>query len=694
VYPTADCGAWRASAAAITIQVVSQQGKPDLRTAYWRALEAVRIGRFASAERQLRQIQRAHPGEINSLHLLGAALLSQGKRAPALEILERVVAAAPGFLHAQVDLARAYRQDGRLEAARTRLQRVLQEKPSLEPAWLAYGDVLVDLGEIAQARFAFEQARLLDPHRQRVADATAALAGADYRSSEAIFRDILKSDASHLAALAGLAAVAIRAGNTRDAERLLSHARTRSAHHPLVRRAWGHALLVAERLTEAEGTFRELLKLEPDNPQNWSALGSVYIRLLRQPEALSAYEEAARLNPSQAAFRLAIGHINKTLGRRAQCEDAYRECLRLDPKYAEAYWSLADLKNYLFSDAELAAMQELLAAPAAGTDQAQLHFAVGRAFEQRERYSEAFRHYAAGNTRRKQTAPFSIAGFESKSRRIAACYDAAFFRARARAGHADSAPIFIVGLPRSGSTLIEQILASHSRVEGTMELHNILAMVREFDHRDAARDGYPESVRALSAEELTGLGRRYIEETRAVRSGSPRFIDKMPNNFSHVGLIHAILPNASIVDVRRHPMDACLSNYKQYFAHGQSFSYDLTDLGRYYRCYLALMDHWDEVLPGKVLHLQYEQLIRDPQDTVRRLLDHCGLPFEAATLAFHENRRPVRTASAEQVRQPLYASGVGYWRRFATELEPLRAALGDCLARCDSLERRDGLISR
>jgi tetratricopeptide (TPR) repeat protein len=670
---------------------VSQQRKTDLRTAYWRAFEAVRIGRFATAERQLREIQRASPGEINSLHLLGVALLSQGKLAPALDILERVAADAPGFSHARVDLARAYRQDGRLEAARTELRQVLKGKPSLEPAWLAYGDVLVDMGKFADARFAFEQARLLDPHRQRIEEATTALAGGDYRSSEGIFREVLQADASNLAALAGLAAVAIRAGNARDAERLLSHARNRSAHHPLVRRACGHTLLAAERMIEAEQTFRELLQLEPENPQNWAALGSVYIRLLRQQEALSAYEEAARLSPSQAAFRLAIGHVNKTLGRRAQCEDAYRECLRLDPKYAEAYWSLADLKNYFFSDAELGAMQDLLASPAATSDEAQLHFAVARALEQRERYSEAFGHYVQGNALRKRTSPFSIESFEAKSRRIAACYDPEFFRSRTTAGDPDPAPIFIVGLPRSGSTLIEQILASHSQVEGTMELHNIPALVREFDHRDADRDGYPETVRALSADELTGLGRRYIEETRAVRSGRPRFIDKMPNNFSHIGLIHAILPNARIVDVRRHPMDACFSNYKQYFAHGQSFSYDLEDLGRYYRCYLALMDHWDEVLPGRVIHLQYEQLIRDPQDTIRRLLEYCGLPFEAATLAFHENRRPVRTASAEQVRQPLYASGVGYWKRFASDLEALRTSLGDCLARFGAL---DQVISR
>lgn len=662
---------------------VSQQAQVRLRSAYLQALEAVRIGRLQSAEQQLREIQRTNPGEINSLHLLGVTLLAQGRGPDALEVLESVVAAAPDFLHARVDLARAYRQDGRLEAARALLRQVVQEKPSVESAWLAYGDVLVDLEKFADAGFAFEQARRLDPHRARIEQATAALTAGDFRSAEGIFREVLKSDASHIGALTGLAAAALHASNTRDAERLLTHARRRSAHHPLIHRAWGHTMLAAGRLSEAEQTFREVLRLEPDNPQNWAALGSVYIRLLRQEDALAAYEQAARLNPAQAAFRLAVGHVNKTLGRRAQCEDAYRQCLRLAPTFAEAYWGLADLKNYTFSDVELTAMRELLGT-ARSTDAAQLHFAIARALEQRENYPEAFHHYAEGNALRRQSAPFSIEHFEAKSARVMALFEPEFFRLRALAGHPDPAPIFIVGLPRSGSTLIEQILASHSQVEGTMELPNILAMVRELDHREANRDGYPESLRALSNEALTDLGRRFIADTRALRTDRPHFIDKMPNNFSHVGLIHAILPNAKIIDVRRHPMDACFSTFKQYFAEGQTFSYDLVDLARYYRAYLALMDHWDRVLPGRVMHLQYEQLIAEPQSTVQRLLEYCELPFEAATLQFHANRRPVRTASAEQVRQPLYTSGVGYWKRFAPQLRPLQESLGECLDRFSS----------
>jgi hypothetical protein len=340
------------------------------------------------------------------------------------------------------------------------------------------------------------------------------------------------------------------------------------------------------------------------------------------------------------------------------------------------------LKNYHFSDAEIAAMQALRQGEAGDdADQAQLHFALGRAFEQRQDYACAFDHYRLGNERRRKTVPFDIQAFENKTRRVRRCFDEAYFAERAAAGDNDSAPIFIVGLPRSGSTLVEQILASHTGVEGTFELPNMLTLVREFDHADAQHDAYPEIVRTVPLAHFATLGRRYLEETKALRTGRAHFIDKMPNNFSHVGLIHSVLPQAIILDICRHPMDSCFSTYKQYFAEGQSFSYDLESLGRYFRCYLDLMDHWDRVLPGKVLHLRYETLVREPEITIRRLLKHCGLQFEPACLTFHETKRPVRTASAEQVRQPMYTSGIGYWKHFEPQLEPLRQALGDCLER-------------
>jgi tetratricopeptide (TPR) repeat protein len=642
----------------------------------------LRAGRAATAEKWLRALAAKAPGEVNCRWLLGVALLDQDKAADAVAMLERAVLAAPDFANARVDLARACRGAGQPARAREEVRRVLQADPRHHRAWLAYGDALVDLEKYADASVAFERARLTDPERRRVEAATAALVADEGRKAEELFREILREDPSHVAALCGLAALALSAARARDAERLLRHALRQSAYVPLAYRGLGPVLVRLGRLKEAEAAARHLEKIEPDSPQTWVTIASVATHLMRQEEALEAYEHAARLKPDEVGLRISAGHLQRTLGRRRESEASYKAALQLDPGRAEAYWSLADLKNYSFSDEEITAMQRLLADDKRElSNEAQLHFALGRAFEQRQEYAQAFVHYDAGNARRRVDAPFDIDMFERRCARIHAVFDAGFFAARRGSGDPSPAPIFIVGLPRSGSTLLEQILASHSQVEGTMELPNMIIMVGQFEDLTATRDGYPDTVAGASLAQLTALGRRYLEETALLRSGREHFTDKLPNNFSHIGLIHAILPKATIIDARRHPMDACFSTFKQHFAEGQTFSYDLADLGRYYRSYLSLMDHWDAVLPGKVLHVQYEEMVRDPEANIRRLLAHCGLSFEPACLSFHATRRAVRTPSAEQVRQPLYTSGVGYWRHFERELEPLRQALGDILGR-------------
>jgi tetratricopeptide (TPR) repeat protein len=647
---------------------------------------ALRAGRAATAEGRLRALEAQVPGEPNCLWLLGAALLEQNKIPESIATLEALLTRVPDMAQARVDLARAYRSNGHAARAREEVRRVLERIPHHHLAWLAYGDALVDLEQYADARLAFERARLTDPQRALVEEATAALVADDRKTSERIFRRILQEDASHVAALCGLAALSLAADRGDDAERLLRHALRQSTHHPLAWRGLGQALTALGRLREAEVAARRLIKIEPKNPQSWITIANVSTRLMRQEEALEAYEQAARLQPDEVRLRMSIGHVQKTLGRRADSEASYKAALAMDPGIAEAYWSLADLKNYTLADAEVETMQRLLTSDKRErSNEAQLHFALGKAFEQREQYADAFAHYASGNALRRLDAPFDIEQFECRTARIRAFFDEEFFAKRAGSGNPCPAPIFIVGLPRSGSTLLEQILASHSCVEGTMELPNIMNFTRQFDDMVAGRDGYPETVDTAPIGVLTALGSRYLEETAPLRSGRERFTDKLPNNFSHIGLIQAILPNAIIIDARRHPMDCCFSTFKQHFAEGQTFSYDLDDLGRYYRCYLSLMDHWDTVLPGKVLHVQHEALVRDPEANIRHLLDHCGLSFEPACLNFHQTRRSVRTASAEQVRQPIYTSGVGYWRHFEKELQPLRRALGDSLKRFEHL---------
>ncbi len=650
-----------------------------------RAHAALRAGQAATAEAWLRGLEAQRPGEVNCLWLLGVALLEQGKIDDSIAMLERALAAAPDFPEPRVDLARAYRRSGRAADARAEVRRVLEKLPHHHRAWLAYGDALFDLGQYDDARIAFERARLTDPQRAGIEAATAALVAEDRKGAEALFRDILQRDASHAAALCGLAALSLAADVPHDAERLLRHALRQSEHLPLAYRGLGTALLALGRVEEADAAAGHLLKIEPENPQTWITIAAVAARFMRQEQALEAYERAAKYQPDDVRLLMSIGHVRKSLGRRADSEASYKEVLAADSGNAEAWWSLADLKNYTFDDAELAAMQGLIAqqeaAGRARPGNAQLYFALGKACEQRGEYPQAFARYAQGNALRRRDAPFEIEGFERRTARIRAFFNTAFLDAHAGGGDPSSAPIFIVGLPRSGSTLIEQILASHSRVDGTMELPNIVTLVRTFEDQVPDHDGYPEALAEVPAAQFAALGSRYIAETAPLRRGGQRFTDKLPNNFSHVGLIHAVLPNATIIDARRHPMDSCFSTFKQHFASGQTFSYDLQDLGRYYRCYLSLMDHWDAVLPGKVLHVQYEDLVRDPQANIRGLLAHCGLPFEAACLNFHETPRAVRTPSAEQVRQPIYTQAVGYWRHFEKELEPLRRALGDCLDR-------------
>jgi tetratricopeptide (TPR) repeat protein len=647
-----------------------------------RAHAALREGRAATAERMLRELERPFPGEPNCQWLLGVALLDQDKLPESIACLERVLARAPDFAEARVDLARAYRRAARAAAARIEVRRVLEKQPHHTRAWLAYADALVDLGQYEDALLAFERARQTDPQRTEIEQATKAMLADDRRGSERIFRTILAQDPSHTAALCGLAALSLVAGCPLDAERLLRHALRQSAYLPLAYRGLAPVLIAQGRLAEAELAATHLSKIEPRSPQTWVAAAGVAIRLMRYEQALQAYQRAAELKPDEVGLRMSIGHVQKTLGLRLESEASYKSAMRMDPEQGDPWWYLADLKNYSFTDAEVAAMAERLAA-GVRAGEAQLNFALGKAYEQRGRYPESFACYERGNALRRLDASFDIDGFERRCARIRELFDAAFIGSRAGSGEASGAPIFIVGLPRSGSTLIEQILATHPAVQGTMELPNILNFVGELDDRAAGRNAYPEILRQISPAQLTALGARYLRETAPLRTGRAHFTDKLPNNFSHVGLIHLILPNATVIDARRHPMDACFSTFRQYFAEGQNFSYDLEHLGRYYRCYLELMDHWDAVLPGKVLHLEYEQLVRDPEPTIRRLLEHCRLPFEPACLRFHETQRPVRTASAEQVRQPLYGSAVGYWRHFEAQLEPLRRALGDCLGRFD-----------
>jgi tetratricopeptide (TPR) repeat protein len=374
---------------------------------------------------------------------------------------------------------------------------------------------------------------------------------------------------------------------------------------------------------------------------------------------------------------LGIGHVLKAVGRYDEAVAAYAECIRQRPEQGETYWSLANLKTYRFDDPTVAEMERRVTDGKLSTQsEVNFLFALGKAWEDREDYERAWAHYSRGNSKQRATVSYDPVQTETMNDRLLRTFGREFLASRTDAGLDDPAPIFIVGLPRSGSTLLEQVLASHSQVEGTSELPYLSRVASWLNRNRVDGINYPEAVRELDAAHLRSLGEDYLNYARMHRrTDASRFIDKMPNNFPHVGLLALILPQAKIIDARRHPLDACLSCYRQLFARGQNFTYDLTEIGEYYLQYQRLMDHWADVLPGRVLTVQYEAVVAGFPEQVRRLLEFCGLPWEDACLRFFESDRPVRTPSSEQVRQPIYDRSVGHWRHYAGHLDELLAVI-------------------
>lgn len=568
-------------------------------------------------------------------------------------------------------------------AALVRLRRIAAANPAQPQVWRQLADALDATGDRAGARAAYLQHVERAPSDPVLMRAAAALHANDIPVAERLLKSHLKQAPTDVVAIRMLAELAMRLDRNDDARNLLERC---LALCPDFREARHHYALVLHRLNEPVAALAELdamLRQTPADPGLRNLKAAVLCRTGEYASASAIYSALLEEHPAQAQLWLSLGHTLKTAGETPRAIAAYRRCVELDPDYGEAWWSLANLKTFRFEDPDLAVMRHALA-KANLPDEHRLHldFALGKALEDRADYAGSFAHYAAGNARRLKLIPYSADDTSARLHKARATYTAQFLHARAGAGCTATDPIFIVGLPRAGSTLIEQILASHSQVEGTMELPDIASLTRELRDRSGNRAPgvYHDALAQCSLAQLRELGELYLERTRIHRKlGRPYFIDKMPNNFAHAGLIHLILPNAKIIDARRHPLACCFSAFKQHFARGQNFAYDLTDLGRYWRDYAQLMAHFDTVLPGRVHRVHYEAMVADTESEVRNLLAYCGLPYEDACLRFFENNRPVRTASSEQVRQPIYRDGVDQWRHFEPWLTPLKAALGPML---------------
>ena len=615
--------------------------------------------------------------------LLANAQALRGRTGEALDILGPLAAAQPHSARVQFAHGQALAATGRIGDGIAAMRRALALKPDLPSAWLALADLLLASNDTMAAGAAYAAHVRHSTADPALLAAATALCDARIPDAEALLRAQLRRAPTDVAAIRMLAEVAARLGRDDDAEALLARCLELAPGFHAAR--LNHALLLnrLNRPVDALAQADALLAIEPANASYLNLKAAILSRIGDADQAIALYEAILAEHPRLPRLWTSYGHVLKTAGFQPRAIEAYRRAIAVDPAHGEAYWSLANLKTFRFDAADVAAMQRQLArADLGGEDRYHFDFALGKALEDAGEYAASFRHYLAGNSLRKATAFHEPNDITARTRRVQEIYTRRFFDQRAGCGSDAPDPIFVVGLPRAGSTLIEQILSSHSQVEGTMELPEVIAITRMLRQRTDVPNAksYHDVLAALPANELRALGERYLERTRIHRrTGTPFFIDKMPNNFAHIGLIHLALPNARIIDARRHPLACCLSGFKQHFARGQHHTYDLGHLGRYYRDYVDLMAHFDAVLPGRIHRVIYERMVDDTQTEVRRLLDYCGLPFEESCLRFFENPRAVRTASSEQVRKPIYRDGVDHWRHFEPWLGPLKDALGPVL---------------
>jgi predicted Zn-dependent protease len=635
------------------------------------------------AAEQAAEILKVVPGHPAATLLLGVGRRMGGDAPGALQVLGPLVDAHPQWALAHYETAMALSAVERNADAVLALRRAVALKPDMVDAWRALGDELSGAGDAAGADAAYAQSIRASTQDPRLLGAALALCQNQIPQAESLLRAHLAKFPTDVAALRMLAEVAARLRRYVDAEALLARCIELAPSFTAARHQHAIVLHRQNKSAEALREVDDLLDKDPRNPGYNNLKAAILARIGELKDSIEIYSGVLAQYPRQPKIWLSYGHALKTHGRESESIGAYKKSIELSPELGEAYWSLANLKTVRFSEAELAAMRSQLArVDLSADDRLHLHFAMGKALEDRSEYAASFEHYAKGNELRRAQMNYHADEMSEHVARVKSLFDAQFFAEREHFGSTAPDPIFIVGLPRAGSTLLEQILSSHTQVEGTMELPDIGGIARSLfkQGRESATLGYSAVLKSLSADQCRELGERYLAQTRIQRkTGAPLFIDKMPNNFAHIDLIQLILPRAKIIDARRNPLGCCFSGFKQHFARGQGFTYSLGDIGRYYRDYVELMAFFDQALPGRVHRVIYESLVEDTAEEVRRLLDYCGLPFEEACLRFYETERDVRTASSQQVRQPIFREGVDQWRHFEPWLGPLKEALGPVL---------------
>jgi tetratricopeptide (TPR) repeat protein len=637
------------------------------------------------AVEQLQAILEAIPDHGPALLLLAIARRRLDQPRAALDILESLIEVEKNVSGAYFELGLTQAALGRGDQAVLALRRAVALNPKHPLAWRYLADHLMAIGDTQAGDEAYAKHIHCSTQNPRLQRAAAAMVKNDMATAERLLKIHLFETPTDVPAIRMLGEVAVRCGQNDDAENLFLRCLELAPSFASAR--YSYAVLLHRQNNSAEALVQveHLLQADPNSPSYRNLCAVVLSRIGEYDRAIEFYARLLDEYPGNAKVWLSYGHVLKTAGQQQTCIEAYRQSISINPSFGEAYWSLANLKTFRFADNDLDSMRHQVSNTELDNEnRLHLHFAMGKAFEDKKDHAQAFEHYKKGNETYSQEINYNADLNYKRIQSLKKQFTREFFDARADSGSHRHDPIFIVGLPRSGSTLLEQILSSHSAVEGTTELPDIISMAKVLREEAGSAEiaVFAEVLASKSPEELRQMGEQYLETTRVHRkTNSPFFIDKMPNNFLYIGLIHLILPNAKIIDARRHPLGCCFSNFKQYYARGQSFSYSLSDMARFYRDYVELMTHFDDALPGRIHRVHYENTVGDTESEVRRLLDYCGLPFESSCLRFFENTRPVRTASSEQVRQPIYTEGTEQWLNYEAWLDPLKIELGDVLKR-------------
>ena len=642
--------------------------------AYQNAKDLIDKKDYITASEQLNEILKVFPNELNSIYLLIDCYIKLSNPLKALE-----------FTHLALNVKN---NDKKLLQLEIRLNEYLERDSESIHLLKIFIDKFSDLSALKHLSNLLVKQDKSDEADELIKDffennedygllykGVRHLHASRYRKAEDAFKKVLMEDENNIDALRFMGILAFKSGNHDIAEAVLTKALKLDPTYSLVWANLAQVFSVTGQLDKAKKSFKNILNMDPKNGLIWAEYGTVLTKLANYREGRDAYLKALEFKPDSPRVHLSLGHVYKTMGEINASINSYKNTIIQNNLSGEAYWSLANLKTYSFSENEIKDMEETLKGDMSDIERSQMHFALGKAYEVKKDFDRSFRNYYEGNKVKKGLIKYSSDDTSDNTKRILDFFSKENINNLSKSSTNNPDPIFVLGMPRSGSTLVDQIISSHSKVDGTQELPNIIKIAAELNNDK--QNSYPEVLKELDDLKISKLGKDYISETTWARDKAPFFIDKMPNNFIHIGLIKTILPNAKIIDTRRDPMDTCFSCFKQFFARGQLFTYTLEDLGNYYTDYIRAMNHWHKVYGKDIFTVHYDDVINKTEETIRELIDYCNLPFEQECLEFYKSSRPVKTPSAEQVRQPIYKSGLNYWKNYEKHLLPLKKIIDE-----------------